>query len=103
LGGAIVASVMSGQQSPGQPQGPGAAKPNSGPGLLRMAMSATKAMATFVGSGMKTTPTEIQAKRSQTCASCEHHTGMRCKICGCFTHVKVKMAHEDCPIGKWPG
>ncbi len=102
LGGAIVASVMGGQ-SQGQAQGPGASKANSGPGLLRMAMSATKAMATFVGSGMKTTPAEMQAKRSQTCASCEHHTGMRCKICGCFTHVKIKMAHEDCPIGKWPG
>jgi tetratricopeptide (TPR) repeat protein len=103
LGGAIVASVMGGQSpGPAQAQGPGAAKPNSGPGLLRMAMSATKAMATFVGSGMKTTPIDIQAKRSQTCATCEHHTGMRCKICGCFTHVKIKMAHEDCPIGKWP-
>jgi tetratricopeptide (TPR) repeat protein len=102
LGGAIVASVMGGQGE-GQAQGPGASKPNSGPGLLRMAMSATKAMATFVGSGMKTTPLDIQAKRSQTCASCEHHTGMRCRICGCFTHVKIKMAHEECPIGKWPG
>ena len=60
-------------------------------------------MATFVGSGMKTTPAELQQKRIQTCGACEHHTGMRCKICGCFTHVKIKMAHEDCPIGKWPG
>ena len=100
LGGAIVASVMA---RPGQAQGPSASQANSGPGLLRMAMSATKAMATFVGSGMKTTPADIQQKRMQTCATCEHHTGMRCKICGCFTHVKIKMVHEDCPIGKWPG
>jgi tetratricopeptide (TPR) repeat protein len=99
LGGAIVASVMPGQGSQGQ----SASLPNSGPGLLRMAMSATKAMAAFVGSGMKTTPADIQQKRAQTCAACEHHTGMRCKICGCFTHVKIKMMHEDCPIGKWPG
>jgi tetratricopeptide (TPR) repeat protein len=99
LGGAIVASVMPGQQVQGQ----AASSPNSGPGLLRMAMSATKAMATFVASGMKTTPPDLQQRRIQTCAACEHHTGMRCKICGCFTHVKSKMAHEDCPIGKWPG
>ena len=66
-------------------------------------MSATKAMATFVGSGMKTTPADLQQKRIQTCVACEHHTGMRCKVCGCFTHVKSKMMHEDCPIGKWPG
>ena len=98
LGGAIVASVMPGQAGQGQ----SASQPNSGPGLLRMAMSATKAMATFVGSGLKTTPADLQQKRTQTCATCEHHTGMRCKVCGCFTHVKIKMMHEDCPIGKWP-
>jgi len=98
LGGAIVASVM-----PGQQQSQATSQPNSGPGLLRMAMSATKAMATFVGSGMKTAPAELQQKRIQTCGTCEHHTGMRCKVCGCFTHVKSKLLHEDCPIGKWPG
>ena len=98
LGGSIVASVMAGQSPPG----PSASEANSGPGLLRMAMSASKAMATFIGSGMKATPADLQQKRMQTCATCEHHTGMRCKICGCFTHVKSRMAHEDCPIGKWP-
>ena len=102
LGGAIVASVMASSQTTTQGQSLKASPPNSGPGLLRMAMSATKAMATFAGSGMKTTPADIQQKRSQTCATCEHHTGMRCKVCGCFTHVKIKMMHEDCPIGKWP-
>jgi tetratricopeptide (TPR) repeat protein len=99
LGSAIVASVMPG----GPSQGQAGSQPNSGPGLLRMAMSATKAMATFVSSGMKATPPDLQQKRIQTCMACEHHTGMRCKICGCFTHVKSRMAHEDCPIGKWPG
>jgi tetratricopeptide (TPR) repeat protein len=98
LGGAIVASVMPG----GPAQSQAGSQPNSGPGLLRMAMSATKAMATFVSSGMKATPPSLQQKRIQTCMACEHHTGMRCKICGCFTHVKSRMAHEDCPIGKWP-
>ena len=67
-----------------------------------MAMSATKAMAGFAGSGFKTAPAETQRQRLQTCAACEHHTGVRCKICGCFTHVKSRMLHEDCPIGKWP-
>jgi len=98
LGGSIVASVMAGQPS----EGPQAAKKTGGPGLLRMAMSATKAMASFIGSGLQTTPVEVQRKRQETCAACEHHTGMRCKICGCFTNVKSRMLHEDCPIGKWP-
>jgi tetratricopeptide (TPR) repeat protein len=79
LGGSMVASVM-----PGQPQTE-TAKGTSGPGLLRMALSATKAAAGFAGSGFKTTPAEIQRQRLQTCAVCEHHTGVRCQICaGCF-------------------
>ena len=99
LGGSLVASVMAGQNSaqPAPNRGPG------GPGLLRMALSATKAMAGFVGSGFKTTPAELQRKRLQVCAACEHHTGLRCKICGCFTTAKSMMLHESCPIGKWPG
>jgi hypothetical protein len=65
-------------------------------------MSATKAMAGFAGTGFKTTPPETWRKRIETCAACEHHTGLRCRICGCFTNVKSRMLHEDCPIGKWP-
>jgi tetratricopeptide (TPR) repeat protein len=98
LGGSIVASVMAGHDSAES----ASAKGTGGPGLLRMALSATRAMAGFVGSGFKTTPAEIQRKRLETCATCEHHTGLRCKICGCFTNVKSRMLHEDCPIGKWP-
>jgi tetratricopeptide (TPR) repeat protein len=99
LGGSIVASVVG-----GQPAGAPATAPTStsGPGLLRMAMSATKAMAGFAASGFKTASSDVQKKRLQTCAACEHHTGVRCKICGCFTNVKSRMLHEDCPIGKWP-
>jgi tetratricopeptide (TPR) repeat protein len=98
LGGSIVASVMAGQPE----TRPASAKGSGGPGLLRMALSATKAMASFVGSGFKTSPPEIQQKRIQTCYACEHHTGLRCRVCGCFTQAKTRLLHEDCPIGKWP-
>jgi hypothetical protein len=66
-----------------------------------MALSATKAMAKFLGSGGKTTPAATGAQRLQTCATCEHHTGLRCRLCGCFTNVKVRLLHESCPLGKW--
>ncbi len=79
------------------------ADPANGPGLLRMAVSATKAMMKFIGSGLKTTAPDLQQRRLATCQTCEHHTGLRCRICGCFTNVKTRMAHEQCPIGKWPG
>jgi tetratricopeptide (TPR) repeat protein len=75
----------------------------SGPGLLRMAYSAAKSMAKFVGSGLKAVPAATQQKRLQSCGQCAHHTGVRCKLCGCFTSVKARLPHETCPLGKWPG
>ncbi len=98
LGVSTVSTAMA-TGAPAPTQNPGAVE---GPGLLRMAMSATKAMANFVGSGFKTLDPRSQAARQRICATCEHHTGLRCKICGCFTNVKSRMLHEDCPIGKWP-
>ena len=74
-----------------------------GPGLLRMALSAAKSMARFVGSGGEMVATPVLHRRLRTCSACEHHTGLRCRLCGCFTNVKARMAHERCPIGKWPG
>jgi tetratricopeptide (TPR) repeat protein len=96
---------------PGAPLGGGSiitgslgapAPPATGPGLLRMAVAATKAMAKFLASGMKAVPAATYQQRIQACAACEHHTGLRCRVCGCFTHAKARMTHENCPLGKWP-
>jgi hypothetical protein len=50
----------------------------------------------------ETTLPEARDKRLQTCAGCEYHTGLRCRVCGCFTGAKAALAHEECPVGKWP-
>jgi tetratricopeptide (TPR) repeat protein len=97
FGGAIVTSTMGSEisSSTGSP-------PPAPASLLKQALSATKAMANYVGSGFKNTPTAQQRKRVEICAGCEHHTGTRCRVCGCFTEIKSRMLHETCPIGKWP-
>jgi hypothetical protein len=74
----------------------------SGPGLLRMAFSAVQSASKFTSSGFKTVTPQMLQGRLRACAACQHHTGLRCKICGCFTNVKARMLHEACPIGKWP-
>jgi hypothetical protein len=66
-----------------------------------MAISASKAMAKFIGSGMVTASPEIRDWRLSTCRGCEHHTGIHCRVCGCFTDVKTRLGNEDCPIGRW--
>jgi tetratricopeptide (TPR) repeat protein len=73
-----------------------------GPGLLRMALTAASSMTRFLLGGMRTVNDAVYEKRMRTCAACEHHTGLRCRICGCFTHVKTRMPEEECPILKWP-
>ena len=81
------------------PTGPETARQ---PSFLRMAVTATKAMAKFVGSGGKKVAPELRQARLQTCATCEHHTGVRCRLCGCFTNTKSWLPYEDCPLKKWP-
>jgi len=96
FGGQIVASAWSEHESQ-QGQQYGAI----GPGLFRMAFLTMKSMARFAGSGFKPTPAGTFKQRLQTCGQCEHHTGLRCRICGCFTRVKAWMPYERCPLGKW--
>jgi tetratricopeptide (TPR) repeat protein len=98
FGGSILAGAGAGQPGPSPVPG----QPASGPGLLRMAASAAKSMARFFGSGLRTATPQTHRIRLRTCAACEHHTGVRCRLCGCFTNAKAWMRHEECPAGKWP-
>lgn len=79
-----------------------AAPPASRPGLFGMAASAATSMARFAASGFETVRPEVHEARVQQCARCEHHVGVRCTVCGCFTDKKAWLPHEDCPIGRWP-
>ncbi len=74
----------------------------AGPGLLRMAISVAKSVAKQVGCGLKTVSPQTYQRRVQTCAGCEHFTGVRCRVCGCFTQIKARLPHERCPLEKWP-
>jgi len=69
-----------------------------------MAFTALKSLAKFVGAGMKRVAPAVREQRLGVCGACEHHTGVRCRLCGCFTAVKTWLPHERCPIEKWgPG
>ncbi len=77
------------------------------PDLKEMAKSATKSMANWASSGFKIAPKEVYDQRLNECKTCPHwdyealaNTG-RCKVCGCSTVAKLRLATEKCPIGKW--
>lgn len=59
------------------------------------------ALVAWVGKGMPITQPEELTKRQDTCNTCEHFTGSKCKLCGCFAEIKMRMASEKCPVGKW--
>ena len=44
---------------------------------------------------------EMAQQRWDTCNTCEHFTGTRCKLCGCFMKKKVGLLSSTCPTNKW--
>jgi tetratricopeptide (TPR) repeat protein len=87
--------------SPGASGQDAATISSSGPGWLRMAYTATRSFGRFALSGMQTVDPEQRTGRLAECAACEHHTGIRCRLCGCFTAQKTWLPHERCPIDRW--
>ena len=77
-------------------------EPPADPGHLRNALAAIKALEASTGSGLKTVAAEKLEQRLQTCQACQHHTGLRCRLCAQFTLTKARLPYETCPAGKWP-
>jgi len=47
-------------------------------------------------------PVEQIKERATICKTCEHLTKLKlCSRCGCQIHLKVTLAFEKCPEGKW--
>jgi hypothetical protein len=46
---------------------------------------------------------EIAESRLNICFSCDRffNLTLQCKECGCFMHLKTKLANATCPLGKW--
>lgn len=45
---------------------------------------------------------EVEGERLALCRGCENFLPIEvCKKCGCFMPMKVKLAHAECPIGRW--
>jgi len=63
-------------------------------------------MAKWAMKGFKIVPQEIENQRKEICDSCEFWDKTaffgngKCMKCGCSS-MKMRLAHEKCPIGKW--
>jgi hypothetical protein len=65
------------------------------------------AMARWVRAGFPVVQEWLYWRRKPICQSCpEWQRGSRlfpsrCRLCGCATEAKLRMATESCPLGKW--
>lgn len=57
-------------------------------------------VAVATGSHVMTTAEE-RDRRWSICVACDQLVSERCLKCGCYMRVKVGLATEKCPIGKW--
>jgi hypothetical protein len=69
--------------------------------------AAAEAALRFSVGGFQLTPPSIMAERLAFCRLCDEWDGSgfggtgRCRMCGCSTQAKLRMATECCPLGKW--
>ena len=68
-----------------------------------VSLAARDTLIGFLKTGKVKASSEMQKERMEICLSCPHLTDeFRCSVCGCFSKVKSSLAHEDCPLRKWP-
>ena len=74
------------------------------PPLAQQAANALIAAGRFVKSGLKTVDDAEYERRLAICKACDQYDAekKRCRICGCKTQIKLRMASEHCPIQPEP-
>ena len=48
-----------------------------------------------------TAESPMSERRLAICKGCDQWHKDRCRQCGCFTGLKVRLPAERCPMGKW--
>lgn len=77
------------------------------PKIGDMAKSFFSSAVRFAQSGFPVTPLNILEERLNMCSKCEHWNkdgfagSGQCRVCGCSTQAKLRMATSECPLRKW--
>ena len=101
-GNGVSATVMTTIMTGGASAGSASPRGRKAVNHLRMAVSAARALTRFVASGLKTVNAQTLQLRRERCDGCVQHTGLRCRVCGCYTNLKLRLPHEECPLKLWP-
>lgn len=77
------------------------------PSLPEMVQSLWLATSTFAKAGFPLVDYATFERRVAMCRGCDQWDAQgfggsgRCRLCGCSTKVKLRMATAACPAGKW--
>ncbi len=63
--------------------------------------SFAKSVGSFALGKFKVVEKDRREERLNLCKTCEHYTGQRCLLCGCFMSAKTWIPTVTCPAGKW--
>jgi hypothetical protein len=56
----------------------------------------------FINPNTEKVTKDVAQERFDICKGCPFLLATnQCSKCGCFMKLKVKLAHAECPIGKW--
>lgn len=71
--------------------------------LFNMGATAIDALSEYSRRGLLVKEEEKIDTRMQICSECKvfDKEFARCKICGCFMKLKIRLEISSCPIGKW--
>jgi hypothetical protein len=96
LNKALIFSAQNNAQVVDPAMAPPSHKPVEQNSIMHYAKGAVKA-----AKAMTYPETEQSKARLAVCGGCDQWTGKSCKMCGCYTALKVKIPEEKCPLGKW--
>jgi hypothetical protein len=86
-----------------EPEPPPPPPPTPYPGLIRQAQNLASATVnvgwTAMQGGRVRVPDEEYARRLEVCRACPQYDQgrRRCRLCGCYTELKLRLATEQCP------
>lgn len=69
--------------------------------IVSQAIKVTSAQLKWAKEGFPVRSKEEIASLKEVCSTCEHFSQGRCGLCGCYLKVKLRLATESCPDGRW--
>jgi hypothetical protein len=71
--------------------------------LFNLGSTAVDVMTEYSRRGLLVADEKKVNMRMELCSGCKmfEKESTRCKLCGCFMNLKIRLVSSTCPVGKW--